>query len=92
MVFNVANILLVAAIDIAGMAVAFPVGIGLALVIGVVTTYMAKPEGDPGLLFIGVACVAAAIVRRCPGLPPIAVGRAEDHGQGDCACRCCAVC
>ena len=40
-----ANILLVAAIDIAGMAVAFPVGIGLALVIGVVTTYMAKPGG-----------------------------------------------
>ena len=61
-VFNIANILLVAAIDIAGMAVAFPVGIGLALVIGVVTTYLAKPEGNPVLLFIGVACVAAAIV------------------------------
>ena len=61
-VFNIANILLVAAIDIAGMAVAFPVGIGLALVIGVVTTYMAKPEGNPVPLFIGVACVAAAIV------------------------------
>jgi glucose uptake protein len=61
-VFNIANILLVAAIDIAGMAVAFPVGIGLALVIGVITTYMAKPEGNPVLLFIGVACVAAAIV------------------------------
>jgi glucose uptake protein len=61
-VFNIANILLVAAIDIAGMAVAFPVGIGLALVIGVVTTHMAKPEGDPIPLFIGVACVAAAIV------------------------------
>jgi glucose uptake protein len=61
-VFNVANILLVAAIDIAGMAVAFPVGIGLALVIGVITTYVAKPAGNPELLFIGVACVAAAIV------------------------------
>ena len=42
-VFNFANILLVAAIDIAGMAVAFPVGIGLALVIGVVTNYLAVP-------------------------------------------------
>ena len=60
--FNIANILLVAAIDIAGMAVAFPVGIGLALVIGVITTYMAKPDGNPAMLFIGVACVAAAIV------------------------------
>ncbi len=61
-VFNIANILLVAAIDIAGMAVAFPVGIGLALVIGVVTTYIDKPKGDPVLLFVGVAFVAAAIV------------------------------
>lgn len=61
-VFNAANILLVAAIDIAGMAVAFPVGIGLALVIGVITTYVVDPSGNPGLLFAGVACVALAIV------------------------------
>jgi glucose uptake protein len=61
-VFNVANILLVAAIDIAGMAVAFPIGIGLALVIGVITNYMAVPVGDPILLFIGVAFVALAII------------------------------
>jgi len=61
-VFNVANILLVAAIDIAGMAVAFPVGIGLALVIGVITNYIAVPVGNPVLLFIGVAFVAVAIV------------------------------
>jgi glucose uptake protein len=61
-IFNVANILLVAAIDIAGMAVAFPVGIGLALVIGVITTYRVDPSGNPTLLFIGVACVAAAII------------------------------
>ena len=61
-VFNVANILLVAAIDIAGMAVAFPIGIGLALVIGVFTTYRIDPSGNPTLLFTGVACVAVAIV------------------------------
>jgi glucose uptake protein len=61
-VFNFANILLVAAIDIAGMAVAFPVGIGLALVIGVVTNYIATPLGNPVLLFIGVACIVAAIL------------------------------
>ena len=34
-VFNVANLLLVAAIEVAGLAVAFPIGIGLALVVGV---------------------------------------------------------
>ena len=61
-VFNLANILLVAAIDIAGMAVAFPVGIGLALVIGVVANYIAVPVGNPLLLGLGVACVVAAII------------------------------
>lgn len=60
--FNLANILLVAAIDIAGMAVAFPVGIGLALVIGVIANYVATPVGDPLILFIGVALVAVAII------------------------------
>jgi glucose uptake protein len=61
-VFNLANILLVAAIDIAGMAVAFPVGIGLALVLGVITNYIATPLGDPLILFIGVAFVTLAII------------------------------
>lgn len=61
-IFNIANILLVAAIDIAGMSVAFPVGIGLALVIGVFSSYRENPSGNPTLLFMGVACVAAAIV------------------------------
>jgi glucose uptake protein len=61
-VFNLANILLVAAIDIAGLAVAFPVGIGLALVLGVLTTYMAKPEGNVPMLGAGVACVMVAVV------------------------------
>jgi glucose uptake protein len=61
-IFNLANILLVAAIDIAGMAVAFPVGIGLALVLGVGTTYVANPEGNVPMLALGVGCVVIAIV------------------------------
>ena len=61
-VFNIANILLVAAIDIAGLSVAFPVGIGIALVWGVITTYITKPAGNPVILFAGVAFVAAAIL------------------------------
>ncbi|WP_088340260.1 GRP family sugar transporter [Robiginitalea sediminis] len=60
--FNAANILLVAAITIAGMSVAFPVGIGLALAIGVVVNYLDSPVGDAGLLFTGVALVALAIL------------------------------
>jgi glucose uptake protein len=61
-VFNLANILLVAAIDIAGMAVAFPVGIGLALIIGVVQNYLAEPVGNVALLSAGVFFVTLAIV------------------------------
>lgn len=61
-IFNIANLLLVAAIDIAGMAVAFPVGIGLALVLGVVVNYVAVPVGNPWLLFGGVILVTVAIV------------------------------
>ena len=61
-IFNGANILLSAAIAIAGLSVAFPVGIGLALVLGVIINYMGSAKGNPTLLFIGVAAVAAAIV------------------------------
>lgn len=61
-IFNAANILLVAAIAIAGMAVAFPVGIGLALVIGVVVNYIDNPVGNKLFLFGGVALIAVAIL------------------------------
>ena len=61
-VFNAANILLAAAISIAGMSVAFPVGIGLALVLGVVVNYVGAPKGDPLLLFGGVALIVVAIL------------------------------
>ncbi len=61
-IFNLSNILLVAAIDIAGLAVAFPVGVGLALVLGVITTFIAKPEGNAVMLGLGVAGIMAAIV------------------------------
>ena len=60
--FNLSNVLLVIAIDIAGMAVAFPIGVGLALVLGVVTTYWLRPEGNPLMLAAGVALIMAAIV------------------------------
>ncbi len=61
-IFNAANILLVAAIAIAGMSVAFPVGIGLALVIGVVVNYIRVPVGNVALLFGGVTFIVIAII------------------------------
>jgi glucose uptake protein len=59
--FNLANLLLVAAIEIAGLAVAFPVGIGLALVVGAISSYILSPNGNPAMLFGGIALVVAAI-------------------------------
>jgi len=61
-VFNAANILLAAAISIAGMSVAFPVGIGLALVLGVIVNYIGERKGDPILLFLGVGLIVVAIL------------------------------
>ncbi len=61
-IFNAANILLVAAIAIAGMSVAFPIGIGLALILGVIVNYLGSQKGDPVFLFLGVGLVAAAIL------------------------------
>lgn len=61
-VFNIANLLLVAAIDIAGLAVAFPIGIGLALIVGALGSYVITPKGNPLLLFGGIGLVVAAII------------------------------
>lgn len=61
-IFNLANLLLVAAIDMAGLAVAFPVSIGIALVVGVVLSYTLQPKGNAALLAFGVACAVVAVV------------------------------
>lgn len=61
-VFNISNILLVVAIDAAGMSVAFPVGVGLALVIGTVASFLQAPKGTPALLFGGVGLIIVAMI------------------------------
>lgn len=76
-IFNAANILLVAAIAVSGMSVAFPVGIGLALVLGVVVNYLATPKGDPVQLFAGVGFITAAII-----LDALAYRRLPSPAQG----------
>jgi len=61
-VFNLANLLLVAAIDMAGLAIAFPVSIGIAMVVGVVLSYLLQPKGNAALLAAGVACAVIAVI------------------------------
>jgi glucose uptake protein len=81
-IFNLANILVVAAIAIAGMAVAFPVGIGLALVLGVVINYLSAQQGNPLLLFAGVALVTAAIVVDAKAYQRLARGENKTPAKG----------
>lgn len=65
-IFNASNILLSASTSIAGMAVAFPLGVGISLVLGTIVNYIGAPKGDPMTLFIGVALIVVAIV--CNGI------------------------
>ena len=61
-IFNLANLLLVAAIDMAGLAIAFPVSIGIALVVGTVLSYILQPKGNITLLAVGVLCAVIAVI------------------------------
>ncbi|MEC7860119.1 MAG: multidrug DMT transporter permease [Pseudomonadota bacterium] len=81
-IFNLANLLIVAAIDIAGMAVAFPVGIGIALVLGVLVNYFAVPIGDPLLLFGGVFLVALAIIFDALAYRGLSTDKQQTPNQG----------
>ncbi len=81
--FNAANILLVAAISIAGMSVAFPVGIGLALVIGVVVNYLKAPVGSAGLLFGGMVLIVVAILLNATAYRKAASGQSSASAKGE---------
>lgn len=61
-IFNISNILLSASISLAGLTVAFPLGVGIALVLGVFVNYFAAPKGDAVILFFGVALIVLAII------------------------------
>ena len=74
-IFNASNILLSASTSIAGLSVAFPLGVGIALVLGVVNNYIVNHTGNPALLAIGVALVVIAII--CNG---VASGKKGESG------------
>lgn len=71
-IFNAANILLSASISLAGLAVAFPLGVGIALVLGVFINYFGQPQGNPVMLFVGVALIVIAVI-----LNGVAAGKKE---------------
>jgi len=61
-IFNASNILLSAAVSICGLSVAFPVGVGLALVLGVLINYFGAAKGEPLFIFLGVFLITIAII------------------------------
>lgn len=61
-IFNLSNLLVIAAISIAGFSVAYPITGGLALVLGVILVYIKVPTGNPLILFIGVGLIVTAII------------------------------
>jgi glucose uptake protein len=81
-IFNLSNILFVAAIDIAGMSVAFPIAIGIALVEGVIINYILKPAGSPILLFAGVGAIAVAIILDAIAYKKLAGTQQTTTGKG----------
>ncbi|MDD4191098.1 MAG: GRP family sugar transporter [Mangrovibacterium sp.] len=81
-IFNAGNILLSAAIAIAGMSVAFPVGIGLALVLGVIINYLGSQKGDPVLLFLGVMLITLAIVLNAVAYKKASAGNQKVTSKG----------
>jgi glucose uptake protein len=81
-IFNASNILLVAAMAIAGMAVAFPVGVGIALALGVIINYIFVPKGDPVILFVGVALIVTAIIIDAVAYKKHAISMKQVSGKG----------
>ena len=81
-IFNAANILLVAAIAIAGMSVAFPVGIGLALVIGVLVNYLDNPVGNKLLIFGGVILIIIAILLNASAYRKMSAAKSKVSNKG----------
>ena len=78
-IFNASNIMLSASTSLAGMSVAFPLGCGLALVLGVINNYLEQSKGNPVLLALGVLFIVVAIV--CNGMAAGRVSKQSDNGS-----------
>ncbi|MDL2305489.1 GRP family sugar transporter [Bacteroides sp. OttesenSCG-928-D19] len=81
-IFNASNILLSAAIAVCGLSVAFPVGVGLALVLGVLINYFGAAKGEPLYIFLGVFLITIAIILNGVAYKKALVGTKKVSGKG----------
>ena len=79
-IFNASNILLSASTSLAGLAVAFPLGCGLALVLGVINNYLEQAKGNPWLLGLGVLLIVIAII--CNGMAAGRIAKGNEQNSG----------
>lgn len=81
-IFNASNILLSASTSIAGLAVAFPLGVGISLVLGTVINYIGAPKGNPYILFAGIALIVIAIICNGVASGKVQQGKKEGAAKG----------
>lgn len=81
-IFNASNILLSAAVSICGLSVAFPVGVGLALVLGVLVNYFGAAKGEPLFIFAGVLLITIAIILNGVAYKKALVGTKQVSAKG----------
>jgi glucose uptake protein len=78
-VWNLGTILLVAAISLAGMSLAFPVGLGLAVTVALVLDYIQKPQGNPVLLLSAVVPILAVVALDVVAYRSLSLARATEE-------------
>lgn len=81
-IFNLSNLLVIAAITIAGFSVAYPITGGLALVLGVIIVYIKVPTGNPLLLFLGVGLIVTAIIVNAIGSAKMSAKKGDTSKKG----------
>ena len=80
-IFNLANMLLMAAIAVGGLAVAFPIGFGVAIIGAVLMNYADTPSGNAMLLYAGCLLILLAVILDSAAYRLRAVARHEDSAK-----------
>ena len=61
-IFNLANMILLGAVSVAGLSVAIPLGLGISSILGLGTSLILARTGNPFLVFAGSACFVVGVV------------------------------
>jgi len=77
-VFNLGILLLVAAMSLEGMSLAFPVDLGLAAVVAMLLDYIIKPHTNAVLLFSAIAPILGAVVLDVVAYRAVSLQRAQE--------------